>query len=190
MADASAVSICSNALLILGDAPVASFGEDNDRTRLITNLYEQKRDAVLRAHTWNCAQKRVVLSPDLVAPAFGWSYAFTIPGDWLRTLSIGTEGDRDPYEMEGRKILMDSNICLLRYIFRNDVEATWDTLLVDAMTEVMVATLAYAITKSSTQQAYAQEIVQKFLKGARAVDGQDNPPQTLGDFPLLQNRLR
>lgn len=190
MADASAVSICSNALLILGDKPIASFDEDNDRTRLVANLYAQKRDAVLRAHTWNCAQKRVILSPDVAAPAFGWSYAFTLPGDWLRTLSVGLESDRDPYEMEGRKILMDSTICRLRYIFRNDVEATWDTLLVDAMSEVMVATLAYSVTKSSTQQANAAEIVKNVLKGARAVDGQDNSPETLGDFPLLQSRLR
>lgn len=189
MADASAVSICSNALLRLGDAPIASFDENNPRTQLVSNLYVQKRDAVLRAHTWNCAQKRVILSPELDSPAFDWAYQFQLPGDWLRTLSVGTADNPDEYETEGRMILMDSNICRLRYIFRNDVEATWDTLLVDAMTEVMSATCAYAITKSTTQQANAQEIVQQVLKGARAIDGQDNPPQTLGDSPLLRHRL-
>jgi hypothetical protein len=190
MADATDVSICSNALLVLGDKPIASFDANDDRTRLVANLYGQKRDAVLRAHTWNCAQKRVVLSPDVDPPAFGWAYSFQLPGDWLRTLSVGTESDRGPFEAEGRKILMDSKVCRLRYIYRNSIEATWDTLLIDAMSQVMIATLAYAVTKSTTQQANAQEIVQRVLKGARAIDGQDNPPETLGDFPLLQSRLR
>jgi hypothetical protein len=190
MPDVSAVSICSNALLILGDRPIASFDEDNDRTRLVSNLYAEKRDAVLRAHPWNCAIKRVVLSPNVDAPAFEWAYAFALPGDWLRTLSVGIDGDQDDYVLEGREILMDKNVCRLRYIFRNEVEATWDALLVDAMTEVMIATLAYAVTKSTTQQANAQDIVRQVLKGARAVDGQEGTTETLGNFPLLANRIR
>ena len=36
----SAVSICSNALLLLGDRPISSFSENNDRTRLVANIYD------------------------------------------------------------------------------------------------------------------------------------------------------
>lgn len=186
----SAVSICSNALLLLGDRPIDSFDLNNDRTRLVANLYTSKRDRVLRVHPWNCAIKRVLLSPDATAPAFGWKYQFQLPEDWLRTLSIGAEGIEDDYVVEGRKVLMKSNVCRLRYIFRNDVEATWDALLVDAMTQVMVAALTYAVTKSTTKQATEEEIVKQVLKVARAADGQEVPPETLGDFPLLANRLR
>ena len=107
----SAVSICSNALLLLGDKPIDSFDVDNDRTRLVANLYEMKRDRVLRAHSWNCATKRVILSPDTDGPPFGWGYQFTLPNDWLRTLSVGEDGQEDDYAIEGRKILMDSNVC-------------------------------------------------------------------------------
>lgn len=186
----SAVSICSNALLMLGDSPINSFEENNDRTRLVANLYATRRDAVLRAHPWNCAIKRVVLSPDLDPPAFGWSAQFTLPNDWLRTLSVGEDGAEDEYRVEGRKILMDSNACYLRYIFRNDVEATWDATLINAMTEVMKSTLAYAVTKSSSKEELTEAIVQRVLKQARAIDGQEGTPETLGDFPLLANRMR
>jgi hypothetical protein len=186
----SAVSICSNALLLLGDKPIDSFDVNNDRTRLVSNLYTSKRDAVLRAHPWNCATKRVVLAPDTEAPAFGWSYQFTLPGNWLRTLSVGDEDEPEPYTQEGRQLLMDTNVCLLRYIWRNEAEASWDALLVAAMTQVMVAALTYPITKSTTKQATEEQIVKAVLKSARAVDGQENPPETLGDFPLLANRLR
>ncbi len=190
MPEISAVSICSNALLLLGDKPIDSFDINNDRTRLVANLYTSKRDKVLRAHPWNCAIKRVVLSPDTDAPAFGWGYQFQLPDDWLRTLCVGDDDAPDEFAVEGRKVLMDSNVCRLRYVFRNEVEATWDALLVDAMTQVMVAALTYPITKSTTKQATEEEIVKQVLKTARAVDGQEVTPETLGDFPLLANRLR
>lgn len=187
----SAVSICSNALLQLGDRPIDSFEANDDRTRLVANLYEMKRDRVLRLHPWNCAIKRVVLSPESEPPAFEWAYQFQLPADWLRTLSVGeTDDHQTDYAQEGRKILADTNVLKLRYIYRNTVEATWDALLVEAMTQVMVATLAYAVTKSTSKQQLEAAIIKDVLKTARAVDGQEGTPETLGDFPLLANRYR
>lgn len=186
----SAVSICSNALLQLGDDPISSFDENNERTRLVANLFEQKRDAVLRSHPWNCAIKRVVLSPSTTSPEFEWAYQFDLPADCLRILSVGLVDDPDDHVLEGRHILMDSSVCYLRYIFRNDVPSTWDSLLVDAMTEVMKASVAYAITKSTSKEQSVEDVVRNFLKAARAVDGQEGTPLTLGDFPLLANRMR
>jgi hypothetical protein len=190
MANVSAVSICSNALLLLGDKPIDSFDVNNDRTRLAANLYPQKRDRVLRAHPWNCAVKRVVLSPSSTDPAFGWKYQFQLPGDWLRTLNVGDDDSADDYAIEGRMILSNAPTCSLRYIFRNTAESTWDALLIDAMTQVMVAAFTYPITKSTTKQATEEEIVRRMLKEARSVDGQEGTPEVLGDFPLLSNRMR
>lgn len=190
MSNVSAVSICSNALLLLGDKPIDSFDVNNDRTRLAANLWPQKRDRVLRAHPWNCAVKRVVLSPDTAEPAYGWKYQFALPGDWLRTLNVGAEDSADDYAIEGRVILTNTPVCYLRYIFRNEAVSTWDALLIDAMTQVMVAAFTYPVTKSTTKQATEEEIVRRVLKEARAVDGQEGTPETLGDFPLLSNRMR
>lgn len=184
----SAVSICSNALLLLGDKPISDFSENSDRTRLVANLYEQKRDRVLRAHPWNCATRRVVLSPDETSPAFGWRYQFDLPADCLRVVSVGEDHGGDEFSVESGKILLDSPVCNLRYIWRNTVEATWDTLLVDAMTQVMVAALAYPITKSTSKQAGEEEIVRDLLRLARTVDGQESSGEVFGDFPFLANR--
>ena len=192
---ASTVSICSNALLLLGDKPISDFSENNDRTRIVSNIYSYKRDRVLRLHPWNCATKRVILSPTTEPPNFGWSYQFILPGDWLRTLSVGLEGAPEDFASEvdnsGNKvILMNNKVCRLRYIWRNDVESSWDSLLVDVMTQIMVAALTYPITRSTTKQATEEEIVKAVLKTSRTVDGQEETPQTLGDFPLLANRMR
>ena len=60
---ATAVSICSNALLMLGDNPINSFDESAtpgglDRARIADNLWPSTRNSILRSHPWNCAIKR------------------------------------------------------------------------------------------------------------------------------------
>lgn len=184
----TSVSIASNALLMLGANPINDFSEDADRVRLASNIYAQVRDKLLRSHPWNCAIKRVVLSPATEAPAYGYSYQFPLPGDWLRTLSVGEPGEEIDFCTEGQMLLADDSVLKLRYIFRNETESTWDTMLVDVMTQAMSATMAYAITQSTSKEELEFKKLEMALKQARAVDGQDDPPETLGDFRLLAAR--
>lgn len=55
---------------------------------LTAELLDQERDALLRSHTWNFAINRVRLSRLSVVPAFEWKYAYALPADWLRTVSV------------------------------------------------------------------------------------------------------
>jgi len=77
----------------------------------------------------------------------------------------------------------------LRYIWRNTVESTWDAMLVEAMELAMAAAMAYGITKSASMVEVAQTALKAHMKLCRAADGQDDPPDTLGDFPLMQSRF-
>lgn len=186
---ATKVSICSNALLLLGAQTINALNENTDRARLASNLYDSARDDLLRSHPWNCAIKRVILSPDTDAPAFDYSAQFTLPGDWLRTLSVGPEGYEVDYKTEGRAILLNGTSAALRYIFRNVDESTWDAMLVTAMELKMAAAMACGITKSATKEQTANELFNQHMKLARSVDAQDDPAQTLGDERLLNSRF-
>lgn len=192
----SDVKICSNALLMLGAAPIASFNEGSgfganlDRAKLCAELYPPTRKKVLRSHYWNCCVKRVQLSPDTTPPPFGYANRFLLPGDWLRTVNAGDERNRQriDYRSEGRYLLSDEVVFPLTYLAETP-EQEWDSLLVDVMTMTMAWRMAYAITKStSVEQLRAAELDQ-LLKQARAIDGQDDPPETAGNFPLLQSRF-
>lgn len=185
---ATSVSICSNALLMLGAQPINDLAEDLDRARLAANLYPSVRDDMLRAHPWNCAVKRVVLSPDSNPPAFGYAYQFPLPSDWLRTLSVGDYGAEIDYRIEGRAVLANDAAPKLRYIFRNEIEATWDAMLIHCMTLAMAARMAYAITQSASLEQGRMQDLEMALKRARAIDGQDDPPETFGDNRLLGSR--
>lgn len=178
---------------MLGQSPIASMTEDTPQALLCANLYPLARLDVLRLHPWNCAIRRVALAPLTAAPAFGWDYAFQLPGDWLRTIQVGLDDDPGEYEIEGRTILYDSDVLYLRYVA--DVsEGDWDPLLVHVMTKRMELDLAYPVTKStSLRDTLRQEFHAKgvgVLARAKAVDGQENPPQSWDDSGLVNVRMR
>jgi uncharacterized protein with ATP-grasp and redox domains len=192
MSIATDVSICSNALLMLGDNPIAALSppDPTDAGTLCANLYPQVREWVLRKHSWNCAVKRVILAPDVLTAAeqanfFDYAYRFSIPDDWLRTLQVGQKDQGIDYQQEGRKFLADESVFYLVYVFHNKVEATFDSLLVEVLTAYMKAALAYPITKSASMRDSCLAELERVLKMARAIDGLDNPPDTLGDFRLF-----
>ena len=148
-------------------------------------------EAMLRAHPWNCAVKRVKLSPDLSAPAHPiYSMQFTVPADCLRVISIG-DYDRSPdYQYETGKILCNESELLFRYVFKNTSVATWDSLLVECMTAQMVAEFAYPLTQSTSLMQAKQQELEYLLRRARNIDAQENPPLTIDGSSLIEARFR
>lgn len=189
MSMATGVSICSNALLMLGAQTINDFDEPVDRAKLSANLYPTIRDDLLRSHPWNCTIKRVLLAPDAAPPAFGYASQFELPADFLRVLEVGQAGIQIDYLVEGRSILADATSVELRYVFLNEVENTWDSNLVALLTLAMAAAMAYPITQSAALQASFEQKLAMAKKVARAVDGQEDPPQTLGDERLYASRF-
>ncbi len=191
---ATAVSICSNALLMLGEKPINSFDDANtpgglDRARIASNLWPSTRDFLLRSHPWNCALKRVLLSPTTEAPPFGFSHQFLLPGDWLRNHEINGAGtDYVDHVVESGYLLLDGTTCKLRYIWKNESPESWDPMLVYCAQLAMSVAMAYAITSSTTKEQLQISKLSDALRQARAVDGQDESPQTLGSFDILTAR--
>lgn len=185
----SAATICSNALLECGADPINDLNEQTQHARLCKLLYPSLRDDVLRSHYWKCATKRVVLSPLADAPAFGWSYRFALPGDWLRTKQVGDDQWYVEFEQEGMEILANVNTLKLVYVWRNETEATWSKNLVRTMETAMAARLAYPVTKSTTFRDSKMAEAERAFRVAKAVDGQDNPPEEFGEGTLLESRF-
>ncbi|WP_297196296.1 hypothetical protein [uncultured Pluralibacter sp.] len=186
---ASSVSICSNALLALGAHPINSFDEATEHARLCSNLYPTLRNDLLRLHPWNCAVKRVILSPSTTAPAFDFSYSFPLPGDLIRILSVGRDYDDIPYRIEGNRLQANQNVIYLRYIWRNEDESSWDASLVNLAESMMAARLAYAVTGSASLRDSLNQEAEYRLRRAKAIDGQEDPPEELGGYPTYESRF-
>jgi hypothetical protein len=185
---ASDVSICSAALSLLGDKPIASLSEPNrTAATLCANIYPLAKDAIMRMHPWNCLGKRVILSPLSTTPAFEWGYQFTKPGDMLRVITVGYDGQPEEYLIEGDVILARSNVLRLHYTIRKG-EGFWDALLTDLMIKRMTKDLAYPITKSASLAALKADEYKEALRLAKTVDGQENPPEQFDDSPFIAAR--
>ncbi len=181
------VEICSRALILLGDSPIASFTEGTKRATVAANLYPIAKRDMLRKHVWNCAIKRVELPPLVGAPAGNeWAHWFAKPGDWLRLLDVGNCG-HDDYAFEGNRILSNETSLLIRYV-AEVTEGAWDASLTDVMTLRMAADMAYPITKSASLAELKGAEYRQALRIAKSIDGQENPPDEFGDSPFIAVR--
>ena len=189
---ATEVSICSNALRILGDDPITSLTDDTERARLCNSLYEPARDAVLRSHPWNFAITRATLAQLSTTPAYEYAYQYSLPTDpyCLRVLSM--EYQDYVFKIEhlagtGRVLLTDESSAKILYIARVSDTAQFDSLVVDTLTAKMASELSFPVTNSVTLQAQMQILYQLKLSEARSIDGQegfmdDLVSDTLTDF--------
>ncbi len=177
---ASTVDICNGALNQLGATTILSLTEDSKNARLCNSRYTQVRDGLFRTHPWNCLQKRVELAVDTTAPAWGFSYAYTLPADCLRLLRI-LDYDSN-YKVEGRKILSNTSTMKILYVARITDPNEYDELLRETLSASLAADIAFAVTSNNTTATNMYNLFQDKLKDARFVDSTEgqNVEQDLG----------
>lgn len=187
----SEVSICSNALRRLGQSPIASFTESGVNASRCNDMWPNVRDMILRAKLWNCCKKRVLLAPLAEADPLGeWQNQFQKPGDWLRTVRVGPDGQDTIFRDEGGKLLADSSALQLVYIFRNTNAATYDSGLVYVLELAMAAAQAYAVTKSGQVEVTRLAELKNALQQAGSISSNDDGPEDIGAFDLMSARFR
>ena len=177
---ASTVDICNGALNQLGATTILSLTEDSKNARLCNSRFTQVRDAVFRSHPWNCLQKRVELAADTDAPAWGFSYAYTLPADCLRLLRI-LDYDSN-YKVEGRKILSNTSSMKILYIGRITDPNEYDESLRETLSAALGADIAFAVTSNNQTATNMYNLFQDKLKDARFIDSTEgqNLDQDLG----------
>ncbi|CCH49603.1 hypothetical protein [Pseudodesulfovibrio piezophilus] len=178
----SVIEICNNALLDLGEDVIMSLGDESKAAGLCNNRWPAVRDAVLRAHPWNCAMSQAELAVSSIAPLWRWEYKYVLPPDFLRIVRVvgqdGTEvGD---WEIQGGVILCDEEAPMfISYVRRELDPMKYDALLDEALSARLAATLAYPLSAStSLAQAY-WNIYQEKLGEARGVDAREGIPESV-----------
>ena len=177
---ASTVEICNGALNQLGATTILSLTEDSKNARLCNSRYTQVRDALFRTHPWNCLQKRIQIAADSTAPAWGFTYAYTLPADCLRLLKI-LDYDSN-YKVEGRKVLSNTETMKILYVARVTDPNEYDELLRETLSASLSADIAFAVTSNNTTSQNMYQLYQEKLKDARFVDSTEgqNVDQDLG----------
>lgn len=190
----SVVDICNEAMDLLGAATITSLTENSKEARLCNRKFDTVRDAVLRAHPWNCAISRTELAADSTAPAFGFTYKYPLPTDpyCLRVLSFWNSNVNNElaaydsnvmFKIEGRNVLSNEGTCNIIYISRVTDTEQFDTLLSAAIAHRLAADTAYAITGSNSVSQQMFALYESRLKEAKGVDSMEGyPEQPVADY--------
>lgn len=178
----SVIEICNNALLDLGEEAIMSLGDESKAAGLCNHRWPAVRDAVLRAHPWNCAMTQAELAAAAAAPLWKWEYQYTLPTDFLRiTQLVGTDGNTiADWEIQGGIILCNEAAPIyISYVRRETDPGKYDALLGEVLSARLAATLAYPLSGStSLAQAY-WEVYQNKLAEARGVDAREGVPESV-----------
>lgn len=188
----STVDACNSALQKLGAGRILSLSDNTREARACNVAYDSNRRDELRKYYWSFAMKRVVLAPDATAPAFEYTYAFTLPSDFLRII-LPNDATLD-WKKEGKKILtnwptspqfqsatknpntLGSPSLALRYIADITDEASWDPSFYNVFSISLALDLVEELTQSNQKKQALMEEYKDAIGQARKADAFEKLP--------------
>lgn len=186
---ATEIDIVNAALASLGETTLANLSGTDDRTKQVNALWPRAREAVLRAHPWNCAIKRGSLTTPATLTDSDFAFSYSLPADCIRVLQITLAQYAPEFRVEQRKLLTDEGEPVhIKYVFASTTYTDWDPLLVDAAAKWLAWMLAWPVTKNASLVQVMQQQALAAIREARTVDGQEDTPEQVGDAPFLAVR--
>ena len=116
----NSIELCSSALIKLGADGISSFEDGTAEARVAARLYPLVRDALLSAHPWSFATKKVELARLAAPPVTDFAYAYQLPNDFLKALSAGDDARSrgSSYQIVNRQLHSNAESVVLSYVFR------------------------------------------------------------------------
>ena len=181
------VDLCNRALSRLGTrATIAALSENSTEARTVSIWYAATRDALLHAHDWNFARRRIALA-ELGSPSprdkGGWAYRFALPSDCLRLLRLeAPPGQPSPrFEVAGdgggngggRVVLCDEAAPRAVYTARIADPALFDPGFAQALVDQLAAHVAYPVTQKTDLAVRLAQAARLALAEAMAADSRE-----------------
>jgi hypothetical protein len=199
----STVDIANFALNNLGASNISSLDENSKAARIVNQRYDAVRDAVFRAHPWNCLVHRAELAQETDAPAFGYAKQYALPTNpfCLRVLeftngtlsypqdNMQSNSGGPVYVIEGRKLLTDEGTAKIKFIGRVTDPQQYDASLVEALSARLAAEICYAITGSTTMVQIQTSLYEAKITEARFNDATEGATQRLEASDFIESRF-
>ena len=199
----STVDIANIALNNIGASNISSLDENSKAARVVNQRYESVRDAVFRAHPWNCLINRASLAQETTTPAFGYTYQYSLPTNpfCLRVLEFSngtlsypqdniTNNTGGPvFVIEGRKLLTDEGSAQIKYVGRITDPQQYDASLIEALAARLSAEVCYAITGSTSMVQIQTSLYEAKINEARFNDATEGATQRLEASDFIESRF-
>lgn len=196
------ITICSDALIMLGAKAITSFNDGTDESSVCDRLYPDIRDSTLVMYPWTFNTKKIQLAQLLTPPGSVWKYAYQLPGDKLAnpravydTAAVGAQPNKD-WEIQGDQLLTNLPAVFINYQYSAG-EFAWPQYFVQLMKYMMAWHLALPITEQSDRAQYWQAVAVGapaengrggYFRQAMNIDGQHNPVRVIEDYSLVAVR--
>ena len=165
----SEVQICNLALAKLGARFINSLAEESREARYCNAFYPEVRDAVLREHPWNFAEKETALVEDPAnPPVVKYATAYHLPTDCLHARHL--ENTATEFTVTGRKLHTNQPNAKLAYTARITDPAEFDASFTLALSARLAAELAEPVTKTSTKAQQMWTLYLNAVQAARTAD--------------------
>jgi hypothetical protein len=183
------IGLCSRALLKIGANTLSSFDDGSAEAEVAENLYPGVVDALLSSYPWSFATAQMRLPKLAVQPIADFAYAYQLPGDFLRALSVGTGGNSRgvSYRIQEKRLHTDMDGIVLTYIFRPE-PTEFPPYFSQCLITHLAAEFCLPLTESASRGEAILRQGEKDLQKARTIDAQQQTPQTISLDGLLEVR--
>lgn len=180
------ISICSAALLMIGDEEINALPGDTRRGKVCANIYEITKEALFQEHPWRFSIGQRSLAKLVATPLFDeFQNAFQLPSDFRRL--IRTEGDT-PFKIYENKIYSNEDTLNIEYQFIVE-EKDFPAYFTRTLELRMAVLLAGAITESASRVQIFEGFLDKQLLSAKAVDNQSKNTDNINSDNLTRVRF-
>ena len=170
----SPTDICNIALTWLSANPIASIDDTSIEGKICKANYDFTRRSVLEEREWTFALKRAQLNLLVDPPAFGYSYQFSLPPDFLRSVQAYYSPDEcaEPilHIIEDNRLLTNEDTVYLRYIYDNTNPELYSDFFIQAVAAKLASVMAMPITANAELQLCMLQIYQDHLNRATSSD--------------------
>lgn len=180
-------SMVSNAITLLGHAPIVSFEGGDQMVVAAEQAFDMLLPAVLAENNWRFATQIQQLSQSIEVPPAPWKTIYLLPAGWLKTLRVYPNiYVWDIYE-NSKIYAQFQGTWFMEYTFMPDVSK-----LPPHFVKYFVYEIAAYLALSNAQRPdyYAQLEAKRVTAYAMcaAVEAQNRPQFTQATFPVLANR--
>lgn len=186
----SDLDLCSQALVRLGAAPIASFSEGGAEATVAHRLYGLVRDGLVSAHPWSFSIAQAALDAPAAADSQDYPWRHPLPGDCLRVISAGPHraGQGLDYRVQGGFLLAAQRAITVTYQ-RRVPESDYPAFFAAALVARLAAEFCLPVTESASRAEVLRKVADLELKHARLIDSQQSTPRRVEDFTLVGARF-
>ncbi len=180
------VDVVNVALRRIGSSRITDIGGDEAEAVVANDLFSEVLDDLLRQHAWNFATKREKLAQLVAVPTFEFDHAYTVPADWIRTVSVhpndagaGTMLYREELLDSKRVILTSSDDVYLRYVARVEDPNVWSADFRNAMSMILARDMSIPLGNSNTMHESFDKLSRSAVARARSSDAMGSSPERI-----------